>query len=104
MKVSRVTPVAPVIKTPKTKTRLGITVEGLDMTTYRGVEDPHHVVGRTYRSVNEAFKGAEYACAIEKHKSDIRHAVEFFSEFFMVLFWGGAAIAMPILFVLWLTK
>ena len=81
-----------------------ITVEGVDMRTYRSVEDPHHVAGRTSRSVNEAFKDATYACAIEKHKSDLRHFLEFFSDFFMTLFWGGFAIALPILFALWLFK
>ncbi len=79
-------------------------LEGVDMRTYRSIEDPHHVAGRTYRSVNEAFKGAEYACAIERHKSDLRHFLEWFSDFFMTLFWGGCAIALPILFILWLFK
>ncbi len=81
-----------------------ITVEGVDMRTYRGTADPRHVAGRTSRSVSEAFKDATYACAIEKHKSDLRHFLEFFSDFFMTLFWGGFAIALPILFVLWLFK
>jgi hypothetical protein len=63
----------PVIKT-------GVVVEGVDMRTYRSVENPRHVAGVTYRSVNEAFKGWEYACAVEKHKSDFRHALEFFSD------------------------
>ncbi len=79
-------------------------VEGIDMRTYRGTADPHHVAGRTSRSVSEAFKDATYACAIEKHKSDIRHTLEFFSQFFTTLFMGGCAIAFPILVVLWLTK
>lgn len=79
-------------------------VEGIDMQTYRGVADPHHVAGRTSRSVSEAFRDATYACAIERHKSDIRHALEFFSQFFMTLFMGGCAIALPVLIVLWLTK
>ena len=104
MKVNKVTPVAPVVKIPQTRTKLGITVEGIDMTTYRGIADPYHVVGRTSRSVSEAFKDANYACAIYRHKSDVRHALEFFSEFFMTLFMGGCAIALPVLFVLWLTK
>lgn len=104
MKVNKVTPVAPVVKIPQTRTKLGITVEGLDLENYRGLEDPRHVVGRTSRSVNEAFRGAEYACSIYRHKSDVRHALEFFSEFFMTLLLGGCAIALPILFVLWLTK
>ena len=79
-------------------------LEGVDMRTYRSIEDPHHVAGRTYRSVNEAFKGVEYACAIERHKSDLRHILEFFSDFFPTLFGGGCAIALPILAVLWLFK
>ena len=79
-------------------------LEGIDMRTYRSVEDPHHVAGRTYRSVNEAFKGAEYACAIYRHKSDLSQFLDFFSTFFMTLFWGGCAIALPILVVLWLFK
>ena len=84
--------------------KTGITVEGIDMQTYRGTADPHHVAGRTSRSVSEAFKDATYACAIERHKSDIRHALDFFSQFFMTLFMGGCAIALPIFLVLWLTK
>jgi hypothetical protein len=79
-------------------------VEGVDMRTYRGTADPHHVAGRTSRSVSEAFKDANYACAIERHKSDLRHTLEFFSEFFMTLFMGGCAIALPVFLVLWLTK
>ena len=89
---------------PKQVIKTGVVAEGVDMRTYRSVEDPHHVAGRTCRSVNEAFKGVEYACAIEKHKSDFRHFLEFFSDFFMTLFWGGCAIALPILFALWLFK
>lgn len=79
-------------------------VEGVDMRTYRGTADPHHVAGRTSRSVSEAFKDATYACAIERHKSDVRQALEFFSEFFLTLLMGGCAIALPIFLVLWLTK
>ena len=91
-------------KKPKIVIKTGVVAEGVDMRTYRSVEDPHHVAGRTFRSVDEAFKGATYACAIEKHKSDLRHFLEFFSDFFMTLFWGGCAITLPILFILWLFK
>jgi hypothetical protein len=87
----------PVIKT-------GVVVEGVDMRTYRSTENPRHVAGVTYRSVNEAFKDWEYACAVEKHKSDFRHALEWFSELFMTFFWIGAGLSLPILFVLWLFK
>ena len=84
--------------------KTGVVLEGIDMRTYRGTADPHHVAGRTSRSVSEAFKDANYACAIYRHKSDIRQTLEFFSEFFMTLFMGGCAIALPIFLVLWLTK
>ncbi len=104
MRVNKVNPVPPVVKTPKTRTKLGITVEGIDMTTYRGVENPRHVAGVTYRSVSEAFKDANYACAIERHKSDFRQGLEWFSELFMFFFWVGAGISMPVLLVFWLFK
>ena len=84
--------------------KTGITVEGVDMRTYRSVEDPRHVAGRTFRSVDEAFKGADYACALEKHKSDLRHGLEWFSELFMFFFWVGCAISLPIVAVLWLFR
>ena len=84
--------------------KTGITVEGVDMRTYRSVEDPRHVAGRTFRSVDEAFKGATYACALEKHKSDLRHGLEWFSELFMFFFWVGCAISLPIVAVLWLFR
>lgn len=84
--------------------KTGITVEGVDMRTYRSVENPHHVAGITYRSVDEAFKGATYACAVEKHKSDLRHGLEWFSELFMFFFWVGCAISLPIVAVLWLFR
>ena len=84
--------------------KTGITVEGVDMRTYRSVEDPRHVAGRTSRSVDEAFKGADYACALEKHKPDDLHAFEWFCELFMFFFWVGVAISLPIVFVLWLFR
>ena len=91
-------------KTEKPVIKTGVVVEGVDMRTYRSAENPRHVAGVTYRSVNEAFKGWEYACAVEKHKSDLRHALEFFSDFFMTMFWIGAGLSMPIMLVLWLFK
>lgn len=91
-------------KTDKPVIKTGIVLEGVDMRTYRSTQDPHHVAGRTCRSVNEAFKGWEYACAVEKHKSDFRHAVEWFSDLFACFFWAGCAFAIPILFVLWISK
>jgi hypothetical protein len=70
-------------------------VEGIDMRTYRGVEDPRHVAGRTSRSVSEAFKDATYACAIERHRGDWYEAVRWFQDFFMTLFLGGLCHSLP---------
>ncbi len=84
--------------------KTGVVAEGVDMRIYRSVENPHHVAGITYRSVDEAFKGATYACAIERHKSDLRHALEWFSELFMFFFWVGCAISLPIVLVIWLFR
>ncbi len=84
--------------------KTGVVAEGVDMRIYRSVENPHHVAGITYRSVDEAFKGATYACAIERHKSDLRHALEWFSDLFMFFFWVGCAISLPIVLVIWLFR
>jgi hypothetical protein len=80
-----------------------ITLTGIDLSNYQGI-DPFRDVDRTYRSVDEAFKGAEYACAIHRHTPDWRHAVRFFSDFFAVIFWAGCAITLPIALVVWLIK
>ena len=80
-----------------------IVLTGIDLKNYQGI-DPFRDVDRTYRSASEAFKDATYACAIEKHKSDFRQGLEWFSELFMFFFWAGCAIALPVLFVLWLFR
>lgn len=93
------------MKVNKAKAKMVVdTVEGIDMRTYRGTADPRHVAGRTSRSVSEAFKDASYACAIERHRSDWHEAIRWFNDFFMTLFMGGCAIALPVFVVLWLTK
>jgi hypothetical protein len=84
--------------------KTGVVVEGVDMRIYRSVADPHHVAGRTSRSMSEAFKDADYACAIEKHKPDYLHAFEWFSQLFMFFFWVGCAMSLPIVLALWLFR
>jgi hypothetical protein len=87
------------------KTR--IVLEGLDLRdprSFNGINDVRHFVGRTSRSVSEAFRDAQYACAVEKHSSDFRLAVRWFSDFFMVLFWGSAALTFPVALIYWLTR
>jgi len=87
--------------------KTGIVLEGLDLQnpkSFHGINDARHFVGRTSRSVSEAFKDANYAYAIEKHSSDFRHAINWFTDFFMVLFWGATAITLPIALIYWITK
>jgi hypothetical protein len=84
--------------------KTGVVVEGVDMRIYRSAADPHHVAGRTSRSVSEAFKDADYACAIEKHKPDYLHALEWFSELFMFFLLVGLAISLPTVLTLWLFR
>lgn len=87
--------------------KTGIVLEGLDLQnpkSFHGIDDARHFVGRTSRSVSEAFKDANYACALEKHSSDFKHALQWFSDFFMTLVWGSLAIALPIALIYWITK
>jgi hypothetical protein len=84
--------------------KTGVVVEGVDMRIYRSEADPHHVAGRTSRSMSEAFKDADYACAIEKHKPDYLHAFEWFSQLFMFFFWVGTAMSLPIVLAIWLFR
>jgi hypothetical protein len=84
--------------------KTGVVVEGVDMRIYRSAADPRHVAGRTSRSVSEAFKDADYACAIEKHKPDYLHALEWFSELFMFFLLVGLAISLPTVLTLWLFR
>lgn len=104
----KVKPISPVRHIPKDKPREFCgTVEGIDLTDPAcivHINDIHHAVGRTHRSVNEAFRGAEYAIAIERHQSDWAQAVKWFTELFSFFFWAGACMAMPVLLVLWLFR
>jgi hypothetical protein len=92
-----------IVRTIKT----GIVLEGLDLQnpkSFHGINDARHFVGRTSRSVSEAFRDANYACALERHSSDLRHAVRWFSDFFVVLFWGSVALTFPFTLIYWLTR
>ena len=108
MRVAKVKPVVPMQRIQKDKPREFCgTVEGIDLrdpASIGAIIDIHHSVGRTHRSVSEAFKDADYANAIYKQKSDWFLAVEWFGELFMAFFWIGVGISMPVLFVLWLFK
>jgi hypothetical protein len=87
--------------------KTGIVLEGLDLQnpkSFYNISDIHHYVGRTSRSASEAFKDAHYAYALEKHSSDLRHALNWFSDLFAFFFWAGFAISLPMILVYWLTR
>lgn len=62
------------------------TVEGLDLLDkgVHKVQDIHHYVGRTSRSVSEAFKDADYAYAGLKPSSEWKDFVKFMGELIMI--------------------
>jgi len=66
--------------------------------------DLHQIVGRTSRSVSEAFRDAEYAYAIHKFDDDWAWMVRRFYnptiDFMVSGFLGGMAVA----FIYWLTR
>ena len=87
--------------------KTGVVLEGLDLQnpkSFHGITDIHHYVGRTSRSASEAFKDAQYAYGLEKHSTDLRHALNWFSDLIAFFFWAGFAISLPIIVVYWLTR
>jgi hypothetical protein len=84
--------------------KTGVVVEGVDMRIYRSAADPHHVAGRTSRSVSEAFKDANYACALERHRPDYLHALEWFSDLFMFFLLLGLTASLPIVLFMWIFR
>jgi hypothetical protein len=78
--------------------KTGIVLEGLDLQnpkSFHGITDIHHYVGRTSRSASEAFKDAQYAYGLEKHSSDLRHALNWFSDLIAFSFGRGLLLAYP---------
>jgi len=105
----RVNPITPTQRLAKDKPKREFcgTVEGIDLrspATLVHINDLQHAVGRTHRSASEAFRDAEYATAIYRHKSDLREALDWFGELFMTFFWIGAGMALPIALALWLFR
>ena len=73
---------------------------------YLGGDDPAQWVwsNRTHRSASEAFKDAEYACAITKFKNDWQLSLEYLSGAIYGFFTIGMMLLIPVLLVMWLTK
>ena len=72
--------------------------------SFNGIKDIYHSAGRTHRTASEAFKDAQYACAITKFDDDIRASLNYLSHVVFNLsisaFLGGMLVG--ILF--WLTR
>lgn len=61
-------------------------------------------MGKTFRSVSEANRDAEYCSAIQTFKSDAKLALDFIAHA-IYGFWAVSIIlALPILLIVWLTK
>jgi len=62
------------------------------------------MVGKTYRSVSEAFKDAEYACAITKFHGETAMALNYLASIVLSIslsaFLGGMFIGL----IFWLTR
>ena len=73
---------------------------------YLGCDDPSQWVwsNRTHRSASEAFRDAEYACAITRFKDDWQLALEFLGGSILGFFTVATWCALPVLLLIWLTK
>jgi hypothetical protein len=56
------------------------------------------------RTLSESLRDAEYACAIQTFKSDVKLTIDFFLNAIIGFSIVGIAIALPIAIFMWLTK
>ena len=56
------------------------------------------------RTVSEANRDAQYACAIHSFKSDFKLTMDFLGNAFYGFVVVGLSLAIPVLLVVWLTK
>lgn len=75
-----------------------------DNRSFIGVTDPRHAVGRTSRSVSEAFKDADYATALWKCESDFWYGVRFIRDMAHGMFVVAMYLIVPILLITWLFR
>ena len=66
------------------------------------VRNTDKYMGKTFRSVSEANRDAQYACAITTFKTDFKLAMEFIEGAVLGMFWTGLAIGAVIVIVCWL--
>lgn len=58
----------------------------------------------THRSMSEAFRDAEYACAIHTFKADWKLTIDYLCGVLYGMFSTGMMLLIPILIVMWLTR
>jgi len=72
--------------------------------SFNGIKDIYHSAGRTHRTASEAFKDAQYACAITKFDDDLKVTFNYFSHVVFNLstsaFLGGMFVGA----LFWLTR
>jgi hypothetical protein len=91
-------------KKPK---RIGEAMTGLDLRnneSYTGIKDIHHAVGRTSRSVSEAFKDADYATPIWKCSTDFDRSMFFIKQMLSGFFQVGFVLGGLLFLILWVFR
>jgi hypothetical protein len=72
--------------------------------SFNGIKDIYHSAGRTHRTASEAFKDAEYACAITKFDDDLQATFKWLSGVAINIsgsaFLGGVFVGL----IYWLTR
>jgi hypothetical protein len=61
-------------------------------------------MGKTFRSVSEANRDAQYACAIQTFKSDAKLAMDFIAHAIYGFWVVGLTLLVPFLLFVWLTR
>lgn len=77
-------------------------LEGIDLKSYRGSENPYKIVGKTYSSVSEAFKDADYATAIWRCETENQRGWRMVRGWVAVLLGIGLAYGIAVGLVDWL--
>jgi len=76
-------------------------LEGIDMRTYRGSENPYKIVGKTYSSASEAFRDADYATAIWRCESENERGWRIVGGWVAILSGIGLAYFIAVGFIDW---
>ena len=66
--------------------------------------DIYHQVGRTSKSVSEAFKDAEYACAITRFEDDFSVTMRWIGYYCTRLMWSAFMGGMAVAVIYWITR